>query len=616
MSLTEATVGGDCAPIKFVSEPSASLKCPACENLFTKPVISTICGHTFCEHCVSENEEGNGTGVCCPLDQMPFHSAQIVRNRVVEGQLEELQIYCRHSLIRYDSEEDFVVDENGCEEKIKLSEREEHELTCPYALLPCPNSSNYCGKFRRRDLAEHMLACVNTPCPLASKGCLFLGTQAEVSEHQKSCTFAEAENHENSTKTDVDGSISLAKTVKTLCERVTDLEKDRKSLITQLEQSNSQMISMQGQLENLKQVIEQLRMAQVDVMRSRLWSQSAIDVATSNDYSIQKSFSSSSVASTSPNTSVSIWPTVKSENWKMPFTFKCIGTFRGHSGTIWALTARGNNLFSAGADYSIKVWDVSDIKNSKGCIQTLKGHRDDVHALCTGGGFLYSAGSDKSIRVWSLSSFSLQLAREDAHDNIICAILYTGKYIFSSSLASIKIWSVGTLDLFHSICDLQHWVRALVCDQKREKIYSGSHNTVHIWDANTFALRGKVDHSHGSVYSLGVTSRYLIIGTYNRNTHLYDIDTFRPLKALTGHLGTITGMTPSRSGEFLFTCSCDNTVQVWDIFKLLPIQVLKRHEASVNCVALRGNLLYSGSEDMEIKVYSYYKLSENSTFIN
>ena len=68
----------------------------------------------------------------------------------------------------------------------------------------------------------------------------------------------------------------------------------------------------------------------------------------------------------------------------MHTTFKtCILIFlysfcRGHKGTIWTMTSRGKFLFSAGADETIKVWDISDIKNSKGCVQTLMGHRDDV----------------------------------------------------------------------------------------------------------------------------------------------------------------------------------------------------------------------------------------------
>ena len=35
---------------------------------------------------------------------------------------------------------------------------------------------------------------------------------------------------------------------------------------------------------------------------------------------------------------------------------------------------------------------------------------------------------------------------------------------------------------------------------------------------------------------------------------------------------------------------------------MLPIQVLTRHEAGVNCLAVYGNLIFTGSEDKDIKV--------------
>ena len=42
---------------------------------------------------------------------------------------------------------------------------------------------------------------------------------------------------------------------------------------------------------------------------------------------------------------------------------------------------------------------------------------------------------------------------------------------------------------------------------------------------------------------------------------------------------------------------------------MLPIQVLTRHEASVNCLAVYGNLIFTGSEDKDIKVFINCKLS-------
>lgn len=63
----------------------------------------------------------------------------------------------------------------------------------------------------------------------------------------------------------------------------------------------------------------------------------------------------------------------------------------------------------------------------------------------------------------------------------------------------------------------------------QEKLYSGSHNVVHIWDATgSFDLRGTIDHSLGSVYSLAVTKHFILVGEfptlvmviYNRNFSL------------------------------------------------------------------------------------------------
>ena len=43
-------------------------------------------------------------------------------------------------------------------------------------------------------------------------------------------------------------------------------------------------------------------------------------------------------------------------------------------------------------------------------------------------------------------------------------------------------------------------------------------------------------------------------------------------------------------------------LQIWDLENMLPIQVLTRHEAGVNCLAVYGNLVFTGSEDKDIKV--------------
>ena len=46
---------------------------------------------------------------------------------------------------------------------------------------------------------------------------------------------------------------------------------------------------------------------------------------------------------------------------------------------------------------------------------------------------------------------------------------------------------------------------------------------------------------------------------------------------------------------------------------MLPIQVLTRHEAGVNCLAVSGNLVFTGSEDKDIKVENNYSTVHTCT---
>lgn len=367
----------------------------------------------------------------------------------------------------------------------------------------------------------------------------------------------------------------------------------------------------------MMQAIEQIRVTQNAMIKDRYSAQSTTDLGglmenrrATSIYGLNMYSSARSRSQSGGLTNMFSFSEPKYECWKMPLSFKCVGTFRGHTDVIRAISAQGPYIFSTGADHSIKVWDIKDkdMKNSRGCVATLNGHNGDIHALCTTGGFLYSAGADKSIKVWNIENIQLHNTREDAHSDVISALVTTGSYIFSGSYSSIKVWTVVTLELVKSVGEIHHWVRAIAVDPKKKKVYSGSHNTVHIWEAvQPFNPIGQLAHSYGSVYSIAVTSIYLIIGTYNQNTHVYDITSHQYVKVLNGHLGIINDLVASPSGNFLFTASFDHTIQLWDMVKMLPIQVFSRHEGSVNCVALRGDKLFTGSDDKEIKVYLYYQ---------
>lgn len=148
--------------IKFVEEPSA-LICPVCKKVFSEPVISVKCGHTFCRKCVENN-------VRCPMDLLVCDSGQLVLNRAVMGQIEDLLIYCHNGLVSRDGGKSTEVDPSGCKRRIKLGSRDDHESKCEYSRVSCPVGGDLCGPLRQYQLEEHLLACTCVPCSFASFG--------------------------------------------------------------------------------------------------------------------------------------------------------------------------------------------------------------------------------------------------------------------------------------------------------------------------------------------------------------------------------------------------------------------------------------------------------------
>nr|XP_006816455.1 PREDICTED: E3 ubiquitin-protein ligase TRAF7-like [Saccoglossus kowalevskii] len=577
----------------FVLPPSSHLLCPICQKLFTDPVISVNCGHTFCRACILNRESEESTR-SCPLDERNYEDKDLVVNRAIVGQIEDLQVYCCHGLMRSESQDLFVRDESGCPESITFGSRQNHEEDCQYALVPCVNNPEQCGNFRRRDLEEHFKICTFTPCPHRDRGCEFVGNLESIDQHSTSCYYRPPVDHTEEIIALQNQNEELNTSVKTLTERIAWLEKYKDSLSARLDKYASALNNLQQKYDQMQQVVEHQQniiAACIPNGRGRLTS----SISTF----LQGNCNGKSKSITTAGSQEGI---AKTEKWMMPFEFKCIGTLRGHQDIVLCMVTKNHKLYSAGADGVIRAWDIDAL--ARGTVQTFKGHTGSINALLDGADFLYSAGSDHTIRSWHYEKLTAEhKCRKDAHNDSVSALGKSGCNLFSSSHSCIKVWNGNTLEPVHTIPGLHHWVRALAIDHSKGRLYSGCHNTIYVWDTgNKFALKRKLDHTHGSVHSLCITPKYLIVGTYNQNIQLYDVEKLKHVRTLSGHVGTITSLLTSPSGGYLFSSSYDNTVQVWNLENFLPIQSLCRHEGSVNAVVLHNDLLFTGADDKEIKV--------------
>lgn len=132
----------DYQAIEYLDPIDDTLLCPVCKTPFHLP-ITTPCGHTFCEECITRALESQST---CPIDRHP-----IDKNRdyprmplIIKDQLDRLRVRCPNK---------------GCDHECPRENLEGHyERRCELTPVSCPDSQ--CTKLVvRRDAT-------------ADKGCL------------------------------------------------------------------------------------------------------------------------------------------------------------------------------------------------------------------------------------------------------------------------------------------------------------------------------------------------------------------------------------------------------------------------------------------------------------
>jgi E3 ubiquitin-protein ligase TRAF7 len=330
----------------------------------------------------------------------------LVRNLAVAEEVGELLIHCRYGCKTAQHLGTFEVDPNGCPAKIKLGKRGEHEKECGYAPVYCPNSS-VCGKMLRSELDEHRKTCQYQRCPHYKYNCRFQGTPEEIEGHLNTCKYEGVKGFLQQVEGEVkmlrgelekrDSTVhTLSSSLATLTSRLEDVEKSSSVESGRFEYLEKQQSELSTELSLTKKSLS-IMMRELKVFRQQMGVTGLMD---------------------------------------QQHLYKCQGTFVGHKGPVWALAKLNDMIFSASADCTIKVWDLSATYAGP---RTLTGHADIVLALFVHNETLFSGSNDLTVKVWNLDTFKIDVSFQ-AHDDPVCTLSASDTYLFSGSLKSIKVY--------------------------------------------------------------------------------------------------------------------------------------------------------------------------------
>ncbi|KAH9513127.1 E3 ubiquitin-protein ligase traf7 [Bulinus truncatus] len=476
--------------------------------------------HTYCKMCVSAKSDGT-----CPVDDQRL--VVMVANIAVSEQIGELMIHCKYGCYFNETLKRFVVDSTRCPVTFRMSQRRDHENECDYMPVECPNNAG-CPPLLKKDLEDHLRSCNNVHCPYKKYSCDFIGTQDDLEEHLKSCRFE-----------------GMKDFLQRIDEKVTDLQMHLNQKDQEIEFLRSMLGRLSERLENMEKSVD-LKLELVERNHSKI-----MDEILDN----RKDISALTEEMSHINMRINLGATAGAYD---PISmFKCKGTFVGHLGPVWCLSAMGDYLFSGSTDKTIKVWDTS---SSYKCVKTLEGHSGIVLALCNYGNKLFSGSQDCNIIVWNVDTYeNCQVIK--AHDNPVCTLVAASNMLFSGSLKVIRVYDVHSYELKKELTGLNHWVRALAATN--DYLFSGSYQTVKVWNINTLECVRDLETSGGSVYSIAITNHHILCGTYENCIHVWELNTFNQLETLMGHSGTVYALAVlhTASGTKVFSASYDRSLR-------------------------------------------------------
>jgi WD40 repeat protein/serine/threonine protein kinase len=334
-----------------------------------------------------------------------------------------------------------------------------------------------------------------------------------------------------------------------------------------------------------------------------------------------------------------------------------IHTLHGDNDTINALAMSqdGQRLVSLSAFKTVRVWDRASmdgrpVPGITGRVVSLaltsSGNRSYLGRGFETGSFLpgnpmkFNRAADGVIRTWDLEANKEVLTLGGHRGDVVClALSADGMRLFSASDRRAQQFSVGMgrgedaikvwdLEANKEILSLPADAVSLCPANDRKRLVSASRDgVITIWDLVTGqkirSMRaglpeGRPANLNGGVpadlakwlpLALHPDGRQLFTGGADKAIKVWDLETGKMIRSLSGHSGAILSLAQDRDGKRLYSGSADRTIKAWDLQTGETILTMQGGGGDVGCLALSadGKRLFSGGgfffEDTNIRVW-------------
>ncbi|MGE3065550.1 MAG: WD40 repeat domain-containing serine/threonine protein kinase [Hyphomicrobiaceae bacterium] len=286
-----------------------------------------------------------------------------------------------------------------------------------------------------------------------------------------------------------------------------------------------------------------------------------------------------------------------------------VSRFAGHNGavTLAALDDEGRTLVSAGADATLRLWNVS----SGALGRTLELDNGAATALAVRERKALSGHADGTIALWDTDrgeKLSIFKSGEAAITGL--AFLNEGRrFIATGRDGRIALWDVATPSApLRATFGHEGSIEALAALPQRDLIATGgSDMTVKLWFADGLTLRRTYRGHRAPVTALAIApgGRALASGSADGNLRLWSLASTRLTASARAHQGAIAAIAFAPRDRIVATAGRDGAVKVWDT-RERAIASFKGHPGGARAVVFTadGRRVASTGEDGLIRLWT------------
>ncbi|KFQ00689.1 Kinesin-like KIF21B, partial [Leptosomus discolor] len=225
------------------------------------------------------------------------------------------------------------------------------------------------------------------------------------------------------------------------------------------------------------------------------------------------------------------------------------------------------------------------------CVSMAEGHTKPVLCLDATDELLFTGSKDRSCKMWNLVT-GQEIASLKGHPNNVVSIKYcshTG-LVFTVSTSYIKVWDIR--DSARCIRTLTYVISGDACAGTTTRTVT--------------SVQG--EHQINQI-ALNPTGTMLYAATGN-SVRIWELSRLQPIGKLSGHIGPVMCLTVNQTAsnhDLVVTGSKDHYVKVFEIAEGMVGNISPTHNFEpphydgIECLAIQGDILFSGSRDNGIK---------------